>query len=96
MRFRVLAGAGLAVLLLASGCAQQRSCTIIPMQLRLAQHELESYEKQVATKQADVERETNGLSMAATRLQQLEDEEKQLQALIEAGKAGATGKEERP
>ena len=50
----------------------------------------------MTTKEADLERETNGLSMAETRLRQLEEEEQQLKALIESGKSDATKKEERP
>ena len=96
MRLRVSLGAGIAVLLALAGCASHRPCPVIPMQLKLAKHELDSYQKQVTTKEAALERETNGLSMAETRLRQLEEEEQQLKALIESGKSDATKKEERP
>lgn len=88
----LLAAIGLG-LLLGAGCAKSRPCLIIPMQLNLAQSDMKTFEKQVADKQADVDRMKNSLEMARTRLQQLHDEEAELQRLITGAKADSARKE---
>ena len=85
-RIGLLGAFGLA-LLLSAGCARSRPCLTIPMQIKLAQSDLQAVSKQVADKQADVDRMKNSLEMARTRLQQLHDEEAELQRLISGSKA---------
>jgi peptidoglycan hydrolase CwlO-like protein len=94
MRGRVGRLAVIAVgVILVAGCAGTRPCLTIPMQLKLAQSDVKGYEKQVADKQADVDRMKSSLDMAQSRLQQLHDEEAELQRLIEAAKADSARKE---
>ncbi len=84
-------GLGLAALLPLLGCAQGRPCQIIPMQLKLASHELQQARSDVDSKQADVDRTQENLDLARTRLQQLRDEQAELEQRI-AGQVSGGGK----
>jgi len=83
---------GAALALAVGGCSGSRPCLVIPMQLRLAQDTVDEIQKQVAAKQADIDRATNSLEMAESRLRQLEEEQAQLDGLAPASPSGTSGR----